>query len=61
MVAQADIVARLLKRHLLLAPENVQWAHRRVEIFVAEQEGLDRSVGTVKIERLVEVPPAPDE
>src|SRR5205814_10598176 len=61
MVAQADIVARLLKRDLLLTPEHVQRADRCIEIFVAEKEGLYCPICTVKIERLVKFPAAPDE
>src|SRR5947209_5738327 len=40
---------RGMERDVLLTSEYLQRAHRRVEVFVAEQEGLYRSIGTVKI------------
>ena len=61
MIAQADGVARLLQRDVLLASKNIQGADRCVEIFAAKQKGAYGAINTVEIERLVKPPASPDE
>src|SRR4029077_899028 len=61
MIAQADGIARLLQRDVLLASKNIQGANRCVEVFAAKQKSMDGPINTVEVERLVKPPATPDE
>src|SRR3979411_1631988 len=61
MIAQADVVTRLLQCDVLRPPENVKRADRRSRVLRSKDESAYRSQDAVDIERLIKPPPPVEE